>query len=99
MEYFGDVVVEEGLGSLGVAGTYGFAGGDGIVHCGIGAGDIVGGGRCGKQLVGCQPVDFWPSYLWWPWFQGNPWWDVWSPRCELDSKTFVIVGLGLSLCL
>ena len=27
MEDFGDVVVEEGLGSLGVAGTYGFAGG------------------------------------------------------------------------
>jgi hypothetical protein len=27
VEDFGDVVVEEGLGSLGVAGTYGFVGG------------------------------------------------------------------------
>jgi hypothetical protein len=66
---FGDVVVVAvGVQFLGVASTYGFVGGDGIIHCGIGTGDIVGGGRSGQQLVGCQPVDFWPSYLWWPWF-------------------------------
>jgi hypothetical protein len=66
---FGDVVaVEVGVEFIGVAGTYGFAGGDGIIHCGIGTSDIVGGGRSGRQLVGCQSVDFWPSYLWWPWF-------------------------------
>jgi hypothetical protein len=66
---FGDVVVVAvGVGLLGVAGTYGFAGGDGNVCCGIDAGDIIGGGRCGRQLFGCQPVDFWPSYLWRPWF-------------------------------
>jgi hypothetical protein len=70
---FGDVVVAAvGVGFLGVAGTCGFAGGDGNVHCAIGAGDIAGDGRCGRQLFGCQLVDFWPSYLWWPWFQGNP---------------------------
>jgi hypothetical protein len=71
---FGDVVVEEGLGSLGVAGTYGFVGGCEIVHCAIVAGGIVGGGRCVQRLVGCQLVDFWPSCLWWLWFQGSPWW-------------------------
>jgi hypothetical protein len=66
---FGDVVVlAVGVGFLSVAGTYGFASGDGNVHCGIGASDIVGGGRCVRQLFGCQLVDFWSSNLWWPWF-------------------------------
>jgi hypothetical protein len=64
VEDFGDVAVEEGHGSLGVANTYGFVGGGGMVHCGIVAGGIVGGGRCVQQLVGCRLVDFWPSCLW-----------------------------------
>ena len=69
---FGDVVLlAVGVGFLGVVGTCEFAGGDDNVHCGIGAGDIVVVGRCGRQLFGCQPVYFWPSYLCWPWFQGN----------------------------
>jgi hypothetical protein len=49
---FGDVVVREGLGSLGVANTCGFAGGGGMVHCGIVAGGIVGDDRCVQILVG-----------------------------------------------
>jgi hypothetical protein len=68
---FGDVVVVEAveLGSLGVAGICcGFAGGDGNAHCGIGAGSIVGDGRCGRQLFGCQQVGFWPFYPLWLWF-------------------------------
>jgi hypothetical protein len=47
---FGGVVVVEAveLGILGVAGICcGFGGRDGNAHCGIGAGYIVGGGRCG----------------------------------------------------
>jgi hypothetical protein len=52
---FGDVVVVAvGLGFIGVAGTCGFAGGDGNAHCGIGAGYIVGDGRCGRQIFSCQ---------------------------------------------
>jgi hypothetical protein len=58
VEDFGDVVVEEELGSLGVVGTYGFAGWGGMVHCGIITGGIVGDGRCVQQLVGCRLVDF-----------------------------------------
>jgi hypothetical protein len=76
---FGDVVVVEAveLGFLGVAGICcGFAGGDGNSHCGIGDGCIVGDGRCGRQLFGCQPIGFWPFCPLWPWFQGSPWWDV-----------------------
>jgi hypothetical protein len=46
VEDFGDVVVEEGLGSLSVAGTYGFASGGGMVHCGIIAVGMVGDGKC-----------------------------------------------------
>jgi hypothetical protein len=61
---FGDVVVVGGLGPLGVAGTYGFVGGGGMVHYGIVIGDIVGGGKCVRRLVGFQMVDFWPSYHW-----------------------------------
>jgi hypothetical protein len=53
VEDFGDVEVEVGLGSLGVVGTYGWAGGGGVVHCGIFAGGIVGDGKCVQQLVGC----------------------------------------------
>jgi hypothetical protein len=98
---FGDVVaVAVGAGFLGVAGTCcGFAGGDGNVHYGIGASDIVGDGRCGRKLFGCQPVDFWPSYFWWPWFQGNSWWDVPSLHHGKDSRTFAVVGLALCLYL
>jgi hypothetical protein len=55
---FGDVVVVVVLGFLGVAGTCGFAGGDGNSHCGIGAGYIVEDGRCGRQLFSCQLVWF-----------------------------------------
>jgi hypothetical protein len=96
------VVVEEAIevGFLGVAGTCcGFASGEGNVHCGNGVADIVGDGRCGRQLFGCQPVDFWPSYLWWAWFQRNPWWDVPRLRHGKDSRTFAVAGLGLCLCL
>jgi hypothetical protein len=96
---FGDVVVREGLGSLGVANTCGFAGGGGIVHCGIVAGGIVGDDRCVQILVGCWLVDFWPFGLWWPWFRGSPWWDVRSLRREKGSRTFTVVGLGLFLYL
>ena len=105
---FGDVVVEEGLGSLGVAGTYGFVGGCEIVHCGIVAGGIVGGGRCVQQLVGCRLVDFWSSCFWWPWFQGSPWWGARSLRHEkgvqpsrLWDSTFAFasrVGVADLLC-
>jgi hypothetical protein len=57
---FGDVmVVVVKVGFLGVADTFfGFVGGDGDVHCGIGAGDIVRDGRCGRQLFGCPSVYF-----------------------------------------
>jgi hypothetical protein len=50
------VVVVEAvkLGSLGCCGIYcDFAGEDGNVHCGIGAGCTDGDGRCGRQLFGC----------------------------------------------
>jgi hypothetical protein len=42
VEDFGSVEVEGGLGSLGVASTYGWASWDGLVHCGIVAGGIAG---------------------------------------------------------
>jgi hypothetical protein len=45
-----------------VAGIYyGFAGEDGNVHCGIGAGCTDGDDRCGRRLSGCQSVV--PSHL------------------------------------
>jgi hypothetical protein len=58
---FGDVVVVEAveLVFLGVSSICcGFGGGDDNAHCGIGAGYIVGDGRCGRQLFGCQPIGF-----------------------------------------
>jgi hypothetical protein len=58
---FGVVVVVEAveLGFLGVASICcDFVGGDGTTHRGIGVGCIVGDGRCGRQLFGCQPAGF-----------------------------------------
>jgi hypothetical protein len=52
-----------------------------------------------RQLVGCRLADFWPSCLWWPLFQGNPWWSVRSLCHERGSRTFMAVELGLCLFL
>jgi hypothetical protein len=65
VEDFGDVEVEGGLGSLGAAGTYGWASWDGLRRCEIVAGGIAGDGRCVQQLVGCRLADFWSFCLWW----------------------------------
>ena len=57
MEDFGGVEVEGGLGSLGVGGTYDWAG-EGLVCCGIVVGGIVGDGKYARQLLGCRLADF-----------------------------------------
>ena len=92
---FGDVVVVEAveLGSLG------FAGEDGNVHCGIGAGCTDGDGRCGRQLFGYQPIGFWPFNLLFLWFQGSPSLGLPSLHHGKDSRTFAVAGLGLCPCL
>jgi hypothetical protein len=58
------------------------------------ASGTTGGDKYVQQLASCQLVDFWPSCLWWPWFQGNTWWGACSLHHETGSKTFTAAGLA-----
>jgi hypothetical protein len=99
VEDFGDVVVEEGLGSLGVVGTYGFAGGGGMVHCGIVTGGIVGVvGVCNNSLVVGWLISGHPIFGSLG-FRAVPGGGAWSLCREKGSRTITVVGLGLCLCL